>query len=52
MFETWYWMSVLVEQGLDLTPVITHRFSASAYQEAFATVRDGHCGKVILDWEA
>jgi threonine 3-dehydrogenase len=52
MFETWYWMSVLVEQGLDLTPVITHRFPASAYEDAFATVREGHCGKVILDWEA
>jgi threonine 3-dehydrogenase len=45
-------MSVLVEQGLDLRPVITHRFPASAYLEAFATVREGHCGKVILDWEA
>lgn len=50
MFETWYWMSVLIEQGLDISPVITHRFPAEAYQSAFATVREGHCGKVILDW--
>lgn len=50
MFETWYWMSVLVDQGVDISPVITHRFPASAYEAAFATVREGHCGKVLLDW--
>lgn len=50
MFETWYWMSVLIEQGLDIAPVITHRFPAESYEEAFATVREGQCGKVILDW--
>jgi threonine 3-dehydrogenase len=50
MFETWYEMTVLVERGLDLTPVITDRFSAADYDQAFATARSGASGKVILDW--
>lgn len=52
MFETWYEMSVLVESGVDISPVITHRFPAEEFEEAFETVRSGHCGKVILDWSA
>ncbi|WP_031466178.1 L-threonine 3-dehydrogenase [Sciscionella sediminilitoris] len=50
MFETWYSMSVLLQSGLDLSPVITHRFDHTEYAEAFETARGGHCGKVILDW--
>ncbi|QFZ23893.1 L-threonine 3-dehydrogenase [Saccharothrix syringae] len=50
MFETWYSMSVLLQRGLDLSPVITHRFDHTAFDEAFATARGGRCGKVILDW--
>ncbi|MER5261023.1 L-threonine 3-dehydrogenase [Actinosynnema sp. NPDC002837] len=50
MFETWYSMSVLLQRGLDLSPVITHRFDYTAFDEAFATAREGKCGKVILDW--
>ncbi|MCP2093540.1 L-threonine 3-dehydrogenase [Actinosynnema pretiosum] len=50
MFETWYSMSVLLERGLDLSPVITHRFDHTDFREAFATARGGKCGKVILDW--
>jgi threonine 3-dehydrogenase len=50
MFETWYSMSVLLEAGLDLSPVITHRFPYTRYAEAFDTARAGRCGKVILDW--
>ena len=50
MFETWYAMSVLLQAGLDLSPVITHRFSYTDHAAAFATARDGRCGKVILDW--
>ncbi|MFI9008610.1 L-threonine 3-dehydrogenase [Actinosynnema sp. NPDC053489] len=50
MFETWYSMSVLLQGGLDLSPVITHRFDYTAFEEAFATARGGVCGKVILDW--
>jgi threonine 3-dehydrogenase len=52
MFETWYSMSVLLQGGLDLAPVITHKFPAAEYEQAFATARGGQCGKVILDWEA
>jgi threonine 3-dehydrogenase len=50
MFETWYAMSVLLQAGLDVSPVITHRFGYADHAEAFATARDGRCGKVILDW--
>jgi threonine 3-dehydrogenase len=50
MYETWYQMSVLVEAGLDIAPVITHRFSHRDFEEAFAVARSGESGKVILDW--
>jgi threonine 3-dehydrogenase len=50
MFETWYWMSVLVESGLDISPVITHRYNAPDYEEAFEEIRLGQCGKVVLTW--
>jgi threonine 3-dehydrogenase len=50
MFETWYAMSVLVGAGLDIRPVITHRYSYADFEDAFATARSGSCGKVVLDW--
>jgi threonine 3-dehydrogenase len=50
MFETWYWMSVLIQTGVDISPVITHRFSADDFEQAFATVRSAQCGKVVLTW--
>jgi len=50
MFETWYEMSVFTESGLDISPVITHRFAAADFEAAFDVVRSGECGKVILDW--
>ena len=50
MFETWYEMSVLTQSGLDISPVITHRFAAEEFAQAFATVRSGECGKVVLTW--
>src|SRR5436305_4828172 len=50
MFESWYLMTVLVESGLDLTPVITHRFSHRDFEEAFAVAHSGQSGKVLLDW--
>ncbi|GAB3943013.1 L-threonine 3-dehydrogenase [Kribbella albertanoniae] len=50
MFETWYSMSVMLERGLDLTPVITHRFGYGDFERAFDVARQGLCGKVILDW--
>jgi threonine 3-dehydrogenase len=52
MFETWYAMSVLVAGGLDISPVITHRFPFTEFDEAFDVAASGHCGKVVLDWEA
>lgn len=50
MFETWYWMSVFVQAGLDVAPVITHRFDSADYEEAFKVVKAAECGKVILSW--
>ena len=50
MFETWYWMSVFVESGLDISPVITHRYPAEKYEEAFAVLQSGECGKIVLSW--
>jgi threonine 3-dehydrogenase len=50
MFETWYWMSVLIHSGLDISPVITHRFDAADFERAFDTVRSAQCGKVVLTW--
>jgi threonine 3-dehydrogenase len=51
MYETWYAMTVMLQSGLDVSPVITHRFAAADYEEAFATAAGGKAGKVILDWE-
>ncbi len=50
IMETWYEMSVLVGSGLDISPVITHRFAADEFDEAFRVVGSARCGKVILDW--
>ena len=50
MFETWYAMSALLRSGLDISPVITDRFAATDWEQAFATARAGAAGKVILDW--
>lgn len=51
MFETWYKMSSLLQAGLNVSPVLTHRFKRSQFEEAFATIAAGACGKVVLDWE-
>jgi threonine 3-dehydrogenase len=50
MYETWYKMSVMLESGLDITPVITHRLNWRDYEEGFAAMRSGNSGKVVLDW--
>jgi threonine 3-dehydrogenase len=50
MYETWYAMTVMLQSGLDISPVITHRFPAYEYEEAFAIAADGSSGKVLLDW--
>jgi threonine 3-dehydrogenase len=51
MFETWYQMSVLVDSGLDISPVITHRLPYSDFEEAFEVAASGDSGKVLLDWK-
>ncbi|MDX1480745.1 MAG: L-threonine 3-dehydrogenase [Woeseiaceae bacterium] len=50
MFETWYKMASMLQSGLDLAPVITHRFPVDDYEEAFELMASGQSGKVILDW--
>jgi len=52
MFETWYKMVAMLQSGLDLSPVITHRFPVDDYQAGFAAMLSGNSGKVILDWAA
>jgi threonine 3-dehydrogenase len=50
MFETWYKMVAMLESGLDISPVLTHRFKVDDYQQAFEIMRSGQSGKVVLDW--
>ena len=50
MFETWYKMASLLQSGLDLSPIITHRYSVDDFQRGFDTMASGQSGKVILDW--
>ena len=50
MYETWYMMTVMLESGLDIAPVITHRFPWHEYQKGFEVLHSGESGKVILDW--
>jgi len=52
MFETWYQMEMMLTRGLDINPVITHRYKADDFQKAFDIMEEGNCGKVILDWES
>jgi len=50
MYETWYQMTVMLQSGLDIRPVITHRFSHEDFEEGFSVAHSGQSGKVILDW--
>ena len=50
MYETWYKMSVMLEMGLDISPVITHRFPYFEYERGFQAMTSGQAGKVVLDW--
>ncbi len=50
MYETWYKMTVLIQGGLDLSPVITHRFHYSEFEQGFEVMMSGESGKVILNW--
>ena len=50
MHETWYKMSAMLQSGLDISPIITHRMDVRDYEEGFAAMNSGKSGKVILDW--
>ena len=50
MYETWYKMTVMLQSGLDIKPVITHRFHYTDFQKGFDAMLSGQCGKVVLDW--
>ena len=51
MYETWYKMTVMIESGLDIGRVITHRFPYTEFEKAFEVMRSGNSGKVILQWD-
>ncbi len=51
MYETWYQMEQMLMSGLDLSPIITHRFSIDEFQKGFDVMEEGNCGKVILNWD-
>ncbi|MCR9202464.1 MAG: L-threonine 3-dehydrogenase [Planctomycetaceae bacterium] len=51
MYETWYKMTVMLESGLDISPVITHRMDFRDFEDGFAAMRSGQSGKVILNWK-
>ena len=50
MYETWYKLSMMIQCGLDITPVITHRFDYTEFEKAFEVMRSGRSGKIVLDW--
>ena len=50
MYETWYMMQSMLQSGLDISPVITHRFHYTEFEKAFEVMRSGNSGKVILNW--
>jgi threonine 3-dehydrogenase len=50
MYETWYKMVAMLQSGLDISPIITHRFSVDNFQQGFDAMASGQSGKVVLDW--
>ena len=50
MYETWYKITVMIQSGLNIQPIITHRYDFNDYEAAFQAMRSGHSGKVILNW--
>ena len=50
MYETWYKMTSMLQTGLDIKPVITHRFPFAEFEQGFAVMNSGQSGKVVLDW--
>lgn len=51
MYETWYKMEQMLMSGIDLSPIITHRFHINDFQKGFDVMEEGNCGKVILNWD-
>ena len=51
MFETWYKLQAMMESGMDIAPLITHRYHYTDFQKGFDVMRSGNSGKVVLDWE-
>jgi threonine 3-dehydrogenase len=51
MYETWYKMSVMLESGLNIQPIITHRFHFTEFEQGFAAMMSGYSGKVVMDWK-
>jgi len=50
MYETWYQMTTMLQSGLDISSVITHEFPYHEFEKGFALMKEGNCGKVLLDW--
>jgi threonine 3-dehydrogenase len=51
MYETWYKMTVMLQSGLDISPIVTHRFGYQDFQKGFDAMRSGQSGKVVLTWK-
>jgi threonine 3-dehydrogenase len=52
MYETWYKMTAMIQSGLDISPVITHRFPYTQFKEAIELMKSGNSGKIVLEWSA
>ena len=50
MYETWYKMIALIQRGLNIEDIITHKFHYTEFEEAFKIMKQGNCGKIILEW--
>ncbi len=50
MYETWYKMTVMIQSGLDISPIITHRYAFQDFEKGFDAMKSGESGKVILTW--
>jgi threonine 3-dehydrogenase len=50
MYETWYKMTVMLQSGLDITPIVTHRYHYTEFEKGFEAMVSGNSGKVILEW--
>ncbi|MCP4671020.1 MAG: zinc-binding dehydrogenase, partial [Desulfobacula sp.] len=50
MYETWYKMTSMIQSGLDISSLITHKFHYTDFEKGFKAMKSGHSGKIILDW--